>query len=145
MPNDRQTPPVPLVPISELKRTAKNGDWFVLWPGQFGPFTALWRNGQWNRARFGDIARAQFGVQFYGENLTRNDILKADPFPGDTPKFCPTCDQPVIAIRDTSPDPQDALADEWTGSGVGEDDSATIWIPVVVIVLSVIAAAVVYL
>ncbi len=72
---------------------AQEGDWYLLWPGFYGPFTACWIDGRWFFATSSDLAHATVGrrINAPGDDLGRNGRTKGDfkvPFP---PPLCPGC------------------------------------------------------
>ncbi len=81
----------PLKRIEEQE--AREGDWYLLWPGFYGPFTACWVDGRWFFAAAGDLSHATVGrrINAPGQDLGRNGRTKGDfkvPFP---PPLCPAC------------------------------------------------------
>ena len=86
----------PFTPRQKIEEEAREGDWYVLWPGEDGPFTACWGGGQWFFASTGDLAHAALGVRINaeGQNLTRRGHTRGD---FELPRICPECGHPLPA------------------------------------------------
>ena len=42
--------------------TPEEGQWAMLWPGYYGPFTACWINGEWELCEMNDLRHATIGA-----------------------------------------------------------------------------------
>jgi hypothetical protein len=63
--------------------TPGEGQWAILWPGYYGPFTACWIRGRWTVCEDVDFRHATVGAELDLPHLATDAIPEWDRLKGD--------------------------------------------------------------